>query len=170
MILCPIPNYEILCYDDDTALMFHCQSRNSVHEIAMIDIRNITAWLNQNPPTLNAEKTQFLNFLITSLSSPPTTKASLKRFHTESCIASDPNCNCDNIQKTNSLRYLGIILDHNLNFRKHIALTAGRVGNCIFRIIPIDFKLLYSRMGRRGQNIPLSFKKSSKICFKGVPA
>lgn len=126
-----IPNCEILCYADDTALIFHGQSWNSVHNIAVEGMREITTWLNRNLLTLNVEKTHFLNFHKTSITSPPSRMSFLK-LHTKECVATDPMCSCKSIRRTDCLRYLGVILDENLNFKKHIGLTAGRVRKLIY--------------------------------------
>lgn len=130
-----IANAEIVCYADDTAIIFHGNNWESAQRNAEIGMATVSNWLNNNLLTLNTSKTKFVNFFKTNSSAPSYTNTRNLKIHSFYCpnhpssIATSHNlsCNCNSISKTDSVRYLGIILDEKLNFKKHIDSVSGRV-------------------------------------------
>ncbi|KAG7295620.1 hypothetical protein JYU34_021893 [Plutella xylostella] len=93
---------------------------------------DIGAWLKNNLLTLNPTKTKFICFHKTKASAPDETVQSI-RLHTCSSPTDFHQCSCtDNIERAQSLRYLGVILDQNLNFNAHISGVVGRCRKLIY--------------------------------------
>lgn len=124
----PVINAEIICYADDTALIFYDMTWNQALQRGEDGMRLISQWLNSNLLTLNMAKTKYLCFHKTKISAPSNVDG--LKIHTCKEDLED-SCKCGTILRADSLRYLGIVLDENLNFKLHIALTSGRVRKVI---------------------------------------
>lgn len=119
----------IISYADDTVLLFSEKTWNDVFEAAQTGFNNVALWLRNNYLTLNTDKTKYIAFTITNATRPP---ANLKIL---SHCCNDPNiCNttCPTLTSTNHIKYLGVIIDQNLNFQMHIDMTASRVRKLIY--------------------------------------
>lgn len=123
-----IPGADIICYADDTAIVFKESNWNEVLKSAEKGMSMVAQWLRSNLLTLNAKKTKFICFHKTRASAPPNTTKTLI-VHT--CGNVSGSCNCESICKTDSIKYLGVILDHMLNFKEHLSHTSGRVRSTI---------------------------------------
>lgn len=123
-----IPNADIICYADDTVLLFKDANWYEVLKAAEHGMSIVAQWLRLNLLTLNAKKTTYICFHKTGTSAPPRTTKTLK-IHT--CGYRDVTCNCESICKTDAIKYLGVFIDQNLNFKKHIAHTSNRVRSTI---------------------------------------
>ena len=121
----PVQNADFICYADDTALIFSDSSWDLVSLRTEIGMRLISEWLDRNLLKLNTEKTKFLCFSKTAVSAPIT---NLKHLKIHTC---DPlvniACKCAFITRTDTIRYLGVIIDEKLTFKQHISLTSSRV-------------------------------------------
>lgn len=127
-------NSDMLCYADDTAIVFHGRSWRDAGAAAEMGLRRIASWMEQNLLTLNADKTQFLCFHKTSASCPPDAMTSLK-LHVSNCDGSGVSpgsCSCVCIARAAFVKYLGVTLDEKLNFHKHIMVTSARVRKLIY--------------------------------------
>lgn len=120
----------ILCYADDTAVIFHGKSWDLVSAAAGRGLARIADWLQNNLLTLNADKTKFLCFHKTLASAPD----SLVEIMIHSCPSNDGSaaCNCSKIERASSIKYLGVVLDEKLTFIDHITSTAKRVRRLIY--------------------------------------
>lgn len=125
----PSANMEIVCYADDTAIIFHGNDWDYAMAEANRGLRNISTWLANNLLTLNTSKTEFVCFHKTAASNPPTSFPSAIQIHT--CKEDTVTCTCDTIKRVDSVKYLGIILDENLNFYKHILHLSKRARKLI---------------------------------------
>lgn len=119
----------IISYADDTALLFSADSDSEVFEFAQNGFNVVNKWLQHNLLTLNAEKTNYIKFSMRDQISS-TTNAKLYAHHCYS--PNNAQCSCPVIKSTNQIKYLGIILDHNLSFKPHIKTLCGRVRKLIF--------------------------------------
>lgn len=122
-----IPSAELLCYADDTVVLFYADNWESVASCAergMIQIKN---WLERNLLTLNADKTNYICFYKTAASQPKNPFLIYLHSHTPYNLP----CNCIILNRTESVKYLGVILDERLTFRPHINLTTARVRKLI---------------------------------------
>lgn len=87
--------------------------------------------LNQNLLTLNIKKTKFIAFSKTAAASPPV--GFTLKLHTCSRVSHyNKYCPCSFIDRTPNMKYLGIVIDENLNYKEHLSNLAGRVRRLIF--------------------------------------
>ncbi|KAG6457057.1 hypothetical protein O3G_MSEX010099 [Manduca sexta] len=119
---------EIVCYADDTAIVFHGQNWDVARQVAEKGIQSVYNWLQNNLLTRNTEKTKYLCFHKTAKSQPPPLPD--LRIHTCNSTLSS-TCQCNQIQRTKEIKYLGLILDEQLNFASHIQTLAGRIRKVI---------------------------------------
>lgn len=129
--LCKISlsNGRIYTFADDTALLFYGNTWEEVYNYAQMGFTKVTNWLYNNLLTLNTEKTKYITF--SPANSHQTNITSLNITH-HSCNHTHASCSCPNIQKVDSIKYLGIIIDKNLNFNAHIELLAKRIRKLIY--------------------------------------
>ena len=129
LLLYDLPNTDVICYADDTALIFHDNSWDSVFRRAEQGLQEVHGWLKNNLLTLNVSKTRYLCFHKTAASAPQ--RDSTIKIH--SCITSSvSSCSCSSILRATHLKYLGVIIDERLVFDQHIAATAARVRKLIY--------------------------------------
>lgn len=88
----------------------------------------MTDWLDFNLLTLNTAKTKYITFSIRNTSQPLPETISIK---SHSCNK-ETDCTCRNIERTDNIRYLGVELDNNLNWKGHVAGLTGRVRKLIY--------------------------------------
>ncbi|KOB67646.1 Uncharacterized protein OBRU01_19381, partial [Operophtera brumata] len=91
----------------------------------------VATWLNSNLLTLNADKTKYLCFHITKVSSPPVSLNIKIHKCGNSRTSQKPNCSCNMIDRADYIKYLGVVLDENLTFGQHIKTLSGRVRKLI---------------------------------------
>lgn len=122
-----MPNTEIFTYADDTALLIYDVDWESAKLRAESSLRVVMEWLSSNLLTLNLSKTQYLCFNISNR----VKQNSDLRIKAHYCSTST-NCQCPTIGKTDSIRYLGVILDDKLNWGSHINSLCKRVRRLIY--------------------------------------
>lgn len=127
-----LPNGKIITFADDTVLLFSASSWKEVYTIAQSGFDNVCEWLRNNILTLNKDKTKYIAFSLrndlqlTQLMSTYTIIA-------HSCSKQTSTCSsCTNIQITDSIKYLGIIIDKNLRFHEHINTLSCRLRKLIY--------------------------------------
>lgn len=118
---------EIICYADDTAIIYEGTTWHEVFENAEIGLQKISTWLSHNLLTLNIAKSSLYVCFHKTASSAPASTLQLK-LHT--CLGNNL-CNCLMLTRTQTTKYLGIVLDENLNFKAHTNLLSGRVRKII---------------------------------------
>ncbi|KAG7296291.1 hypothetical protein JYU34_021418 [Plutella xylostella] len=123
-------NAQVICYADDTALLFYEKTWEATLLSAERGLSEVSNWLNSNLLTLNTTKTKFLCFHKTSASKPKFILQSLK-IHSTKCINRSQHCDCQSITRVDSLRYLGIIIDEKLSFSQHITALSNRARKLI---------------------------------------
>ena len=90
-------------FADDTNLLNI--NKSPKHKFINIDLKNLTKWLNANKISLNVLKTEMVLFRPKRKSMNFTLKIKL---------------NGKQLYDTNSVKYLGIRIDHKLNWKAHI--------------------------------------------------
>lgn len=128
-----IPNAEVIMFADDTVILFHGNTWEQVQTEAESGLAIVTKWLEDNLLTLNASKTKYLCFTKTNISSPDL-KFSLK-IHTFPCNRTpqgNTQCTCDVLTRSSFVKYLGIIVDENLNWNQHISSLSARLRKLIY--------------------------------------
>lgn len=119
----------IVSFADDTALCFSSNTWDEVFVLAQGGFDVVSQWLNLNILTLNADKTKYMTFTMRNKTQPDSNF--LLKAH--SCLNNlSANCLCTILAKTESIRYLGIIIDQNLNFGSHVANITSRVRKLIY--------------------------------------
>lgn len=111
-----IPNCNIVSFADDTALIFTGESWNEAYDNANIGLSITNHWLRSHILTLNVDKTKFIAFSPNN-SGQPANRFSLK-MHNHNGFPD--NCTCKTIEKVETMKYLGIIIDQNLKWNAHI--------------------------------------------------
>lgn len=122
-----ILNADILCYADDTAIVFWDESWPGVCRRAEDGMALVSRWLDTNLLSLNTSKTKFLCFHKTAASAPTALEA--LRIPSATCQTQRHSipCICKRIERKGSLKYLGVVLDDRLTFRDHVVEVSNRV-------------------------------------------
>ena len=107
---------------DDTNLLHFSKSVNELNKYINLDMKNLTGWLNANKISLNVKKTELVIFKHKKkkLECPVRIKLSRKRLY-----------------PSNSIKYLGVKIDENLNWKDHIhdiATRLNRANGLLFKI------------------------------------
>lgn len=120
---------QIVSYADDTALIFSDTSWEGVKNKAEMGLYKVTKWLNQNKLTLNKTKTKFITFSLNVLG-----KSDIQKLQLHQC-KDLKNCNScrSHIETTNSIKYLGIVIDKFLNWEKHTQLLINKMRRLIYK-------------------------------------
>ena len=105
---------------DDTNLIHFSKSVNRLNKHVNLDLKNLTYWLNANKISLNVKKTELVIFKHQrkELDSPIKVKLSRKRLY---------------ISK--SVKYLGIKIDENLNWKQlihNVAIKLNRANALLY--------------------------------------
>lgn len=119
-----LPNARIITFADDTVLLFSGNSWDQVFSCAQNGFDQICQWLKTNSLTLNVDKTKFLTFTL-RYNNLDLSNYNIV-YHTCSNSDSQP-CSCPRLQKSTTIKYLGIMIDDRLNFRCHVDMIASRV-------------------------------------------
>ncbi|KAJ8727284.1 hypothetical protein PYW07_001403 [Mythimna separata] len=123
-----LQNGVIMSYADDTALLFSGRSRVEVYEYAQNGFNIVSNWLQKNLLSLNADKTNYILFTMRNANISLTNL----NIHAHNCTYADTACTCPTLVKADHVKYLGVTIDTNLNFRKHIELLCTRVRKLIY--------------------------------------
>lgn len=124
-----LQNGVILSYADDTALLFSDKSRDEVYKQAQNGFNIVSNWLHENLLTLNADKTKHIYFTLRNTNLPST---NINIYAHNCSVYADSACSCPTLAKTDYIKYLGVTIDTNLNFRKHIDLLCTRIRKVIY--------------------------------------
>lgn len=123
-----IEQANIFTFADDTALVFHGKNWEEVVDVAQKGMSRVANWLQNNLLTLNTTKTKYIAFRITQ-HSKPNDNMNLKL---HSC--SSPHnqlCICPELQIVDRLKYLGVVIDQQLNWEAQISTLCGRLRKMI---------------------------------------
>ena len=109
-------------FADDTNLLYCNKSVAKLNKLFNQDMKNLTVWLNANRISLNVEKTELVIF-----------KHQRRKHDTETKI----KLNKKRLYPSQSLRYLSIKIDQNLNWKNHIIDIAGKLNKAHALLIKI---------------------------------
>lgn len=118
-----------MSYADDTALLFSAKTRVEVYEYAQNGFNIVSNWLRNNLLTLNTDKTNYILFTMRNTNIPLT---NLNIYAHNCCTFADTACSCPTLAIADHIKYLGVTIDSNLNFRKHIDLLCTRVRKLMY--------------------------------------
>ena len=122
-----LKNATTICYADDTAILFYGNTWQQVRNQTEKGLTKVAGWLRDNLLTLNASKTKFLCFHKTGVSAPPLNL----NIKVHKCKDTAP-CDCVNIERTATIKYLGVVLDERLTFKDHLMISAKRIRQFIY--------------------------------------
>lgn len=124
-----ITNGKIITFADDTVLVFSSVTWQEVFLTTQEGFNSITNWLRNNILTLNIDKTKYMAFSYKNIKNPPYANFDIIA---HSCTLNNTHCNCIKIERCCQIKYLGIIVDQNLNFSQHIQSLVKRLRKLIF--------------------------------------
>ena len=125
---------EVFCFADNTAIIVEEESWDVVIGKAERAITCIKTWMNNSLLSLNVNKTKFITFGLVHKNLPDV--QGLRIHHPDCGITNEENCNCkcDNtIKREHSLKYLGILIDENLNWKGHINYVTTKIRKLIYK-------------------------------------
>lgn len=125
-----LPNCSVFTYADDTALVIGGENWDEVQTSAESALKIVLAWLSINLLTLNVNKTKYITFAPTNRSQPPSSFCI--RAHSCYTLTANTVCFCQILERTTSIKYLGVYLDSTLSWFPHIQYTVSRVRKLIF--------------------------------------
>ena len=99
-------------FADDTNLLLFDSSLKSLQKKVNIDLKLLNHWLNANKISLNAKKTEYILFRH---------KQKLVDFNLKIKL------NGKKLYSSSYIKYLGISLDENLNWKKHISILSSKL-------------------------------------------
>lgn len=122
-----LTNGKIVSFADDTALVFEADSLQDVFKFAQDGLNLVLDWLAHNHLTINAEKTKYMLF---SIRNTLQHNFNLTAHSCQSYLLT--GCSCPSLENVPTIKYLGLNLDQNLNFKSHINLLSSRIRKLIF--------------------------------------
>jgi hypothetical protein len=118
---------QFILYADDTNIFYSCESAEQLCEIVNRELRGVMQWFQSNRLSVNLKKTNFLFF---------GNKVKLKKLK---------NCeiflNSIKIDRTDSAKFLGVIIDESLSWKQHINYTRGKIAKTVGIIRRLRYRL-----------------------------
>ena len=114
-----ISECKILLYADDTVIYFSHKNVSHLETVLNQQVNKIAKWMSENHLILNLKKgkTEFLLF------------GTAKRLSKESSSPINRKINGEPVNQTKQYSYLGVLLDHHLNFREQVRTVYQRASN-----------------------------------------
>ena len=120
-----VPGAELICYADDTFILFLEKSWPTLFKLANRGMSKVVTWLNKNLLTLNCQKSKYMAF--------QKTRAPKAQVFPELFIHScEHSCNCPPTGRVEAIKYLGVILDENLCYKNHVSTLSAKIRRSIF--------------------------------------
>jgi hypothetical protein len=127
-----LTNGKIVAFADDTALLFRAKTWPDAFKYAQLGFDKVVKWLSENKLTLNVAKTKYIPFCIRNQFNAELESLFIKSHYCCSSIDKAITCSCPYLTRTDSIKYLGVIIDKNLNFHEHIDLLTSRIRKLIY--------------------------------------
>jgi hypothetical protein len=127
---------QIISYADDTALVVSAKTWEDLKIKISSDINMLKIWFNNNLLTMNSEKTYIVPFSIHS-SDYPTNMNVFVHSHEPARDHMTCDSTCSRIKISNSVKYLGIILDWNLKWKEQIEAVVKRLRKLVYIFLEI---------------------------------
>ena len=117
-------------YADDTVLLCSGNDLDNVCDNMQVDLDNISNWCNSNKLTINSKKTKFMIFGNRNM---------LKKIKN---IKFNLKMDCQAFDRVHCYKYLGLNIDDNFNFNKHIQDMNKIVTHKLYMFSKIRFYIL----------------------------
>lgn len=124
---------DLLMFADDTVLLLHDKTWQSVTELAETCLSKVTEWLENSLLSLNTDKTKYMCYSITQAGNH--SSSSGLKIHSFPCNRStirSAQCSCAMLSRVETIKYLGVYIDDKLNWSTHIVSLASRVRKLIY--------------------------------------
>lgn len=123
---------KIISYADDTVLLVDGDSWQNVIGRAEVEFAKLQQWLSENLLTVNIDKTKFICF---SIYDKNTSNINNLKLHTYNCLSNNKlNCECsDELKITDSIKYLGVVIDKNLKWTEQISNINTKIRKLIYK-------------------------------------
>ncbi|KAG8313850.1 hypothetical protein J6590_108242 [Homalodisca vitripennis] len=119
----------ITSFADDTALTYIKDDWNDIEEAMSIDLKALQWWFSKNNMLLSPEKTKYINF---SLKKDPQHFTKQILYNCVSCLCTNKECpECAIVSQSDNLKYLGILLDREINWKKHIDMVKKKLNGIL---------------------------------------
>jgi len=118
-----VSNSELCLFADDTSLLFQAPNVLQLEISSFVDTNCLFQWFKAHGLVVNASKTQLISFSIRSCDSNVS-----QLFVDEEEIAS-----------TDSVNFLGLLLDDHLNFHNHINKVVNKLSSCLFALRKLSY-------------------------------
>jgi hypothetical protein len=126
----------IIMYADDIVLITIGDTIQKVIDNITHDLSLLNQWLVANGMMLNTGKTKYMSFSPTNLSNNYDISNELI-IHSQTCKRS--SCDCSTVQQVTYFKYLGVIIDKNLRWKRQVATIIKR----LIPFLAIAYKLRY---------------------------
>ena len=93
-------------FADDTDILHFSKSITKLNKYVNLDMKNLTVWLNANKISLNVQKTELVILKHERKNVDSEVKIKLSR---------------KQVYPTDSIKYLGVRIDENLNWKHHVS-------------------------------------------------
>lgn len=104
----------INAFADDLAIFYFKNNVQEIWDCIVSDLKLIRSWCLFNKMQINVDKTKYINFDHKSFEF-----TNILKFHEINCNE-QVICSCKSIEKVDCFKYLGVTLDENLSWDKHI--------------------------------------------------
>lgn len=155
-IFSSITNCKIILFADDALIYVSADNANDCYAQMNFDLNKLEVWLQNNKLKLNTDKTKYM--FIASKTSKSKFKEDLKN---NNIIIQGKK-----IEFVNEIKYLGVIIDSNLNFNKHCDFICKKVSKKIGFLCRVAESLsLWSRVTVYSTIIAPHFQYCNTIFF-----
>lgn len=123
---------KITAYADDTVLLIEGDSWETTANRTVKELSKIFQWLSENLLSVNIKKTKFMCFSIYDRDLP---NIQTLKIHNFTCIPENKSsCNCNTkLHSVENIKYLGITLDQNLKWNKHIEILNNNIRKLVWK-------------------------------------
>ena len=151
-----LENCKVSLYADDTVLYFSAPTVENAIPIVQQDLYKLSEWCNKNRLTINCNKTKYCVYGMRSI---------VKKSRNIDIILS---LNGTVLEKVCSYKYLGFILDDQLNFNKHISETSKIVNHKLYLLSRIRKYLTKNACINIFKTMVLSLIEYGDIIYEGT--
>lgn len=132
-----IPHCTQISFADDTALVFSGESWRQVYQFANEGLKIMKNWMDNHILTVNLKKTKYITFSPT-LAGQPDDSLQLKMHTDPHCLNTGLNCLCQQIEKVNSIKYLGVVVDRYLKWDFHMNYLSSKLKFLVYSFYKIN--------------------------------
>lgn len=126
-------HFSIICFADDTAMIFHGTSWAEVELKMGLGIKQLKNALDEHKLSLNLEKTKYVAF---SLTQPGQPENSYVTMHATDCCT-PINCTCIKLHKVENIKYLGLTIDQHLKWGAHIRTLTKKIRRTFYKFLEL---------------------------------